>query len=107
MVPDIEVTGETIDAILADPDFRPGFGVLSDWRLGLILATDAYIEGFLDLLKAAEQRGVRKWATVVDPSSLAAYGVGRKAETQSELQGLTYRVFRDYDQALAWLTDDR
>jgi hypothetical protein len=40
---------------------------------------------------------------VVAADSAAAYGVGRQVESHSELSGLQYRVFREYDEALAWL----
>jgi hypothetical protein len=105
MAPDITVTRAAVTAMLADSRLQPGFGVLSDWRLATDAASSAYVRDFLDLLRAAEKRGITKWATVV--ASTAAYGAGRMAEIQSELVGLTYRVFRDYDEALRWLMPDR
>jgi len=107
IAPDIDVTRAAITAMLADARLQPGFGVLSDWRQATEAASSAYVRDFIGLLRAAEQRGITKWATVVGPSSLAAYGAGRMAEIQSELEGLTYRVFRDYDDALRWLMPDR
>jgi len=104
MEPDLASTRATIEGLLGDRRLQAGFGVLSDWRLSTGAASATYIQGFIDLLKSAAERGVTRWATVVPATSTASYGAGRMAEIQSELQGLTYRVFREYDEALHWLT---
>lgn len=103
--PDIYLTQATIEALLADPRLKPGHAVVSDWRQETTPPSSAYIHSFIDILKSAEARGITRWATVVPAGSLAAYGVGRMAEANAELHNLSYRVFRDYDEALRWAGD--
>jgi hypothetical protein len=100
--PNIDLTRATIDALLADPRLQPGYAVVSDWRQQTIPPSSAYVESFIDILSSAERHGIRKWATVVPSTSLAAYGVGRMAELNAELRQLSYRVFRDYEEAVRW-----
>lgn len=104
MMPDIDATRATVAAILTGLHAPAGFGILSDWRQATSAASATYVRGFVDILKAAQKRGISRWATVVAPESLAAFGAGRMTEIQSELHGLSYRVFRDYDAAMHWLT---
>lgn len=106
MDPDIGNTRAVVEAMLADLHGDRNFGVLSDWRLATAAASSAYVQGFVELLRSAERQDVTRWATVVASGSEAAYGAGRMTEIRSELQGLVYRVFRDYDEALRWLTED-
>jgi hypothetical protein len=105
MEPDVLMTRATIEALLADPRLKPGYAVVSDWRHETGAPTSGYIQSFMELLRDAERRGITRWATVVPTASLAAYGVGRMAETNAELRNLSYRVFRDYDEAVRWASE--
>jgi hypothetical protein len=104
MVPDIGSTRATVAAILTSLHAPAGFGILSDWRQATSAASAAYVREFVEILRSAQKSGITRWATVVAPESLAAFGAGRMTEIQSELHGLSYRVFRDYDSAMHWLT---
>jgi hypothetical protein len=106
MMPDVATTRTTVSAILTSLHSPSGFGVLSDWRLATGAASAAYVRGFVEILKSAQARGITRWATVVALDSVASFGAGRMTEIQTELQGLSYRVFRDYDAAMRWLTTD-
>src|SRR5262245_30718676 len=100
IAPDIQLTRAAVEALLADPRLKAGYAVVSDWRQETAAPTAAYVQGFIDLLRSVEQRGIRRWATVVPPDALVAYGVGRMTEANAELSALAYRVFRDYDEAV-------
>jgi hypothetical protein len=102
MAPDFVLTQGAIGALLTDPRLKPGYAIVSDWRKQTAPPTSEYIESFIDILGSAARYGIRRWATVVPATSVAAYGVGRMAELNAELRDLSYRVFRDYDEAVRW-----
>jgi hypothetical protein len=49
--------------------------------------------------------GSCKWATVV--STIAAFGMGRMTQILSENLRIKVEVFKDMDQAIYWLLQDR
>jgi hypothetical protein len=101
--PDIGTVQSTVDGILADPD-RPGeLRILSDWRGSTEVPDTDYVQSFVWMLTEWGRRGLRQWATVVRSDSVASYGMGRMVEIRAEEAGVTYRVFRDFDDALSWL----
>ena len=100
--PNIHLTRATVEALLADPRLKPGYAVVSDWRQETAPPASDYIYQFIDLLRTADRRGITRWATVIPPTSLAAYGVGRIGEAHADINHLLYRVFRDYDDAVRW-----
>jgi hypothetical protein len=95
---------QAIEGFLAHPGYRPGMGVIHDWRRLLkapatpdIIARSSYVKGIPPL------KGTR-WAFVV--GSLAAFGVARMAQILTEESSLELRVFRDMAQAEAWVRED-
>jgi hypothetical protein len=102
ILPDIKIVQSTMESILADSDRPREFGVVSDWRASTDPPSTGYVQGFLSLLNGWERHGLRRWATVVPRDSTASFGMGRMVEIRAE-DGVPYRVFRDYDDALAWV----
>jgi hypothetical protein len=101
--PDIQVVQSTMETILADSDRPREFGVVSDWRVSTDAPSIDYVQAFLSLLNSWGRHGLRRWATVVARDSTASFGMGRMVEIRAEEDGVAYRVFRDYDDALAWV----
>jgi hypothetical protein len=93
----------TMTAILRSPQYRRGFGFLSD-RRGANAATTPYVQGALAFARAQREHlaGVR-WATVA--SGPVNFGLGRMAQALVEIADfpVAFQVFRDLDQAEAWL----
>jgi hypothetical protein len=86
-----------VDAALKHPDYRPGMGVLHDWR-GLHEPPEA-----ADIRSRAEygaKLGRIRWALVV--SSDVGYGMGRMAEILTETPLIELRAFKDIAEAEAW-----
>jgi hypothetical protein len=87
-----------VDAALKHPNYRPGMGVLHDWR-GLREPPEA-----ADIRARADygaQLGRIRWAVVV--SSEVGYGMGRMAEILTGDPLIELRVFRDIGEAEAWI----
>jgi len=90
-----------VDAALSDPDYRPGMGVVHDWR-GLQETPSA------PEIRARGEYGAKlramRWALVVQ--SDAAYGMGRMSEVLAavlaEPPPIELRVFRSKVEAVAW-----
>jgi hypothetical protein len=94
----------TIAAVLADPEYRPGFSVLADCSAIMTAPTSEYVRGVVSLLAthAADMPGAR-WAQVVQPG--ATYGMARMAGfVGAEALG-DYRVFSDVEEAERWLAE--
>ena len=105
--PDMAIVRSTVEEMLTDPAMKSGYSVLSDWRQATKLPAPNYVHSFINFLETLRPRGLRRWATVVAAESDGAFGVGRQIEAYAELGGMKYRVFRQYDDALAWLDGGR
>jgi hypothetical protein len=103
--PPFEVWQHTMLAIFADPEFETGFHFLSDRRSAAEARSSDYLRAALDFLKAHDREiGNCKWATVV--STIVAFGMGRMTQILSEKLRLQIEVFKDIDEARAWLMRD-
>lgn len=91
-----------LDGILADPDFRPGFGLISDRRSMQATPPSGYARDMADRIVARQDRlRGSHWAMVVN--STVSSGLGRLIELSIEDAGLEMRVFNDYDEGLRWV----
>jgi hypothetical protein len=93
---------QTLDRVVADPDFRAGMKVLSDHRRMETVVTSDFLMAFVRYLDDHGEafRG-STWALV--EASEAGYGMGRVAAALTEFQSVDMQVFRDIDQARRWL----
>jgi hypothetical protein len=87
-----------VDAALAHPDYRPGMGILHDWRR---LRGAPSPEEIWRRADHGAQLGPIRWALVA-PTTVA-YGMGRMAEFLTEELAIELRVFRDIAEAEAWV----
>jgi len=90
-----------IVGFLGHPDYRPGMGVLHDWRALLEAPQPLDVRRRADYLErhVASFRFTR-WALVVSRS--ATYGMGRIEQTLLNGSPVEIRIFRDLAEAEAW-----
>jgi len=87
-----------VEAALAHPDYRPGMGVVHDWR-SLKWAPSTNEIGARARYGAT--LGPIRWALVV-PNDVG-YGMGRMAEILTDEPPIQLRTFRDIKDAEAWV----
>jgi hypothetical protein len=97
----------TIETLLSHPDFKPDFGVISDWRGAKGGPDQAFVDSFLVFCQSVRRarRLTGRWATVVAAAPDGEFGTGRTAEIQAGETGSETRVFKDLDEAIAWVSD--
>jgi hypothetical protein len=100
--PTLEELQGTIAAVLADPEYRPGFSVLADCSAIALPPTSEYVRGVVSLMSThGAERHVTRWAQVVQPE--AAYDMARMAGLLGAGELSDYRVFSDILEAERWL----
>jgi hypothetical protein len=102
VVPDDVVRYRT--RLLADSDFSPGMNTLVDCREA---STDGFNASDLQFLAndiASRRRLLGRAKCAVLVSTDAAYGLLRMYEAYTLESPVEVRVFRDEDEALAWVT---
>ena len=94
----------TMEALLAHPEFRPEFAVISDWREATGAPDQAFVEAFLVFCQSIRRsrRLTGRWAIVVAHDLDSGLGVGRSAELQAADGSGDARVFKSLDDAFAW-----
>lgn len=96
---------DTLERLLRDPAFGADFGIISDRRQIPAEPDQSTIRQFLNFLgRHAERLGAVRWATVSPSDQPVVFGMGRMAEGLADSYGVSYRVFTDYDEAVAWAT---
>ena len=97
---------EALNASVSDPDFEPGFNVLSDHtRITRPITTEqvklmvGHMESLSDHLAGA------RWAIVTN--SPASYGMMRMLSVFAERVPIELQVFRDADEANKWLASTK
>lgn len=90
--------------VLADPDYRPGLGILSDRRKVGGTADPPTVQAMADWVHAHRDRFANcRWAVVVSPDAVAEYGMARMGSMLFEPAGIELRAFTDYADAVAWV----
>ena len=96
----------TLETILADPRFTPGFNILEDLRADPDLPSVPDVHQGAATIRAYEPRlGHCRWAVVLRPDSPAFYGMLRMADILVNDTPISLQPFTDVDEALAWLGD--
>ena len=91
---------DAVGAAISDPAFRPGMGIIHDWRKHATALSSAEVtRRSAYLAQNAARFGRTRWALLVDNS--AGYGMGRMKEALTG-SGTELRVFRDPVDAEAW-----
>jgi hypothetical protein len=91
------------EAVVADPDFRPGFSILSDHRRIEMPATPQQMQGLLEQLhKLSSRLGAGRWAVVT--LKAASYGMMQMLRTLVPYRtGMEMEVFTTLEDAERWL----
>jgi hypothetical protein len=93
---------ETVNALLASPNLRPGLAILSDHSELQAIANSNLVRSVVPLLdRLAEHLGRFKCAVVVPGD--ASYGMARMAEVYAEGTSAEVRAFRTTVEAQSWL----
>lgn len=91
-----------LDALVAHPDFRRGFGVLYDRRAVTTPPDDSFIRAATEAIaRRADRLSGCQWAVVIGDQP--ALGVVRMTALLSERAGVDARPFFAPEEALAWL----
>jgi hypothetical protein len=92
------------DAVVSDPDFRPGTHILSDHRKLDTVVDAEFVRKFMfKVQRAGELLRGSKVAFV--ESGSARYGMARMASILSEPTAIELRAFQDIDEARRWVTE--
>ncbi len=98
--PSFEEWAATMEAILADRRYRPGFGFLMDRRKIEKPASTTYMQRLVQFVRAHRpQSGAARWALVV--GDVASFGMARMAEGLDPSE--TIKAFREIESARNWL----
>ena len=89
-------------AVLGNPAYRPGMGLLLDYRKRSSVATTDQVKEFVEAgAKLREALGDSRLAVVV--SEEIAYGMSRMYSMLAESESVPTRSFRDIGEAMHWL----
>lgn len=93
-----------IDRVVTDPDFKVGFGILSDHRGLDSPATTQQVRAILaHISKRKSDFGSIRWAIVVEKA--ASFGMMRMLSVHAEEIPARVEVFRKVEEASSWLTE--
>lgn len=91
----------TLDHVLADPAFQPGYGLLSDRRQAPSPPSTATVVASLHYVRSRELLWRRRWAVLVPDR--ATYGMVRMAQGLAYSDPIEIEVFEDLESARRWL----
>jgi len=103
-VPEFNPWMTTMERLLSNPQFKPEFAVISDWRGATGSPDQAFVDAFLVFCLSIRRarRLTGRWATVIAAATTDQSSLGRTAELQASASGSDTRVFTSLDEALAW-----
>jgi hypothetical protein len=95
-----------LDALTADPAYRPGFDVVYDRRAVSEPEEDEAVQAMVDYLAVHPDRFVgSRWAIVVAPDVRSARASLTFADLIDLAARIEVRVFLRMNEAIAWLAD--
>jgi hypothetical protein len=90
-------------AVIEDPQFEPGFSLVDDRRDVRDVPRRQEVErAALWIQDHASRLGCMRWAIVVDPAALAAFGMARVVEALTSHTCVVVRASTDVVAATAW-----
>lgn len=92
---------EALQAVLAEPDYQPGFNLLVDRRASA-LPTRAFADGVATFIRQHREQ-FRNARVAILVSDVAAFGMARMQEMLNESLDLDTRAFKSEPDAYAWL----
>lgn len=97
----IEVFEGVLNALVTDPAFKPGMGLLAD-RRNLAAPTTSELKRYIELVRRYKpQLGTCPWAVVT--GDMANFGMVRMGSTLGSFVGIKSEVFKTEEEALEWL----
>jgi hypothetical protein len=108
----LEEWTSAVDSSLSSHDYRPGMGVVQDWRSAKGLPAAKVIRLRIDVLvPRARARGVKRWAIVVAGDARwelvvtgdAYRGADRAPEPLAGRGSVEFRLFKELAEAEAWV----
>jgi hypothetical protein len=93
-----------IETMSSNPDFDPEMGVVVDFTKVTTVPASSEIEQYMAFLGGQGDRRNVKRAILVEND--LQYGMARVAAAYGEHYSLRVQVYRDLEQALAWLCDE-
>lgn len=102
---DVDELAQTMESVLAHPDFTPGRDVVFDARGNDINPNLAEIKSMLATLHAMSSEFSGRWAIVV--SDALRYGLARMASSLGSPLGMSMGVFHSLAEAQVWLQEGR
>jgi hypothetical protein len=100
-----EEWSQAMTALLTDRSFSSGLHIVEDSRAVTSVPARADVERFARWIhENAPVLGAVRWAVVVQPSALAAFGMVRVGEALTAGSGITLRAFTDLQAAFAWVS---
>jgi hypothetical protein len=98
-----ESWSQAMAALLTDRSFTSGLHIVDDSRAVTAVPPRADVERFARWIhEHASVLGAVRWAMVVQPSAIAAFGMARVGEALTAGSGITLRAFTDLQAAIAW-----
>jgi hypothetical protein len=96
---------EVLEAVLRDPDHRPGDGFLADRSRIVTPQTAGYIQKIVSFVRHHQDGfGAARWALVVKGG--APYGMGRMAQALGDdIAAMDLELFEDPAEAERWLRE--
>ena len=92
-----------MEELLTDPQFRPGLAIVEDRRGDRTVPSRNDVEIAAAWIRTnATRLGQSRWAVVLDPTSLAAFGMVRVGEFLTDRSGVSLRAFTSIETARAW-----
>jgi hypothetical protein len=99
-----EQWSQSMTELLSDPSFASGLHLVDDSRAVSTVPVRADVERFARWIhQHAAVLGRVRWAVVVQPSALAAFGMARVGEALTTGSGVTLRAFTDLQEAFEWV----
>ena len=87
-----------------DPDFRPGFNILSDHtKIDASITKTQVLHTSFNLKRFSDQIAGSKWAVVV--SKKVSYGMMNMLSVYLEMVPMELRAFYSFDDAEEWLAE--
>jgi hypothetical protein len=92
-----------MEALLHDTRFQPGSAIVEDRRGERGVPSRNEVEIAAAWIRTnASRLGHSRWAIVVDPTALAAFGMVRVGEFLTDRSGVSLRAFTSIETARAW-----
>jgi hypothetical protein len=92
-----------MERLLGDPQYRPGATIVEDRREDRDVPSRNEVEIVSAWIRAnATRLGESRWAVILDPGALAAFGMMRVGEFLTDRSGVTLRAFTSPETARAW-----